>query len=170
VFPVGFSWAAFVAFIRTLQPESCFSSAARFVSLAHARLVNKAGGQKAGRISLSAERSGLAGMSANYPLFLFFTTGLLWALMAWQSSRLLRAFKERFPQIAQREIPQVSDNWRHPAKALFFYRRRAVEILRKDPALWRERRRLIILTVLSVLVPVLGVAAIFIHAFALSPR
>jgi hypothetical protein len=109
-------------------------------------------------------------MSAIYPVILFFATGLVWVLMAWQNSRLLCAFRERFPQIAQREIPYVFDYWRHPEKTFFFYRRRAVEILREDPALWRERRRFIILSVLSVAVPVLGFASICIYALIMSQR
>jgi hypothetical protein len=67
-----------------------------------------------------------------------------------QNSRLLRMFRERYPQIAQREIPFVFDNWRHPEKAIFFFRKRAVDILRPDPDLWRERQRFVALVVATL--------------------
>jgi hypothetical protein len=69
---------------------------------------------------------------------------------ALQNGRLLRMFRERYPQIAQREIPYVFDNWRHPEKAIFFFRKRAVEILRPDPSLWRERQRFVLLTFITL--------------------
>ena len=109
-------------------------------------------------------------MSAIYSLILFFATGVVWFLMALQNSRLLCAFRERYPQIAQQEIPYVFDTWRHPEKTLFFFRRRAAELLRADTTLWRERRRFIILSVLSVLVPVLGFLPLFIYAVIMSKR
>jgi hypothetical protein len=82
-----------------------------------------------------------------------------------QGSRLLRLFGERYPQIAQREIPYVFDNWRHPEKAIFWFRKRAVELLRNDPELWRERQRYVGLVVatlgfwvaLGVTIVVLGI-------------
>jgi len=67
-----------------------------------------------------------------------------------QSGRLLRMFRERYPQIAQREIPFVFDNWRHPEKSLFFFRKRAVEILRPDSSLWRERQRFVALVIITL--------------------
>ena len=69
---------------------------------------------------------------------------------ALQNGRLLRMFRERYPQIAQREIPYVFDNWRHPEKAIFFFRKRAVEILRPDPSLWRERQRFVALAFVTL--------------------
>jgi hypothetical protein len=67
-----------------------------------------------------------------------------------QNGRLLKMFRDRYPQIAQREIPYVFDNWRHPEKAIFFFRKRAVEILRPDPSLWRERQRFVMLTFITL--------------------
>ena len=67
-----------------------------------------------------------------------------------QHSRLLRLFRDRYPQVAQKEIPFVFDNWRHPEKAIYFFRKRAVETLRADPQLWRERQRFVALAVATV--------------------
>lgn len=107
-------------------------------------------------------------MSAIYPLILFFTTGFVWVLMAWQNSRLVHLFWQRLPHVAQREFPGTLD--RHPEKTFFFFRRRAAEVLRGDEVLWRERRRFIILSVLSVLIPVLGFLPLFIYAVIMSQR
>lgn len=76
--------------------------------------------------------------------------GILCIATAVQNHRLLKMFRERNPQVAQREIPFVFDNWRHPEKAMFFFRKRAVEILRQDPNLWRERQRFIALVIITL--------------------
>jgi len=102
-------------------------------------------------------------MSAIYPLTLLFATGFVWILVAWQNSRLVHLFWQRLPQIAQQELPGTLD--RHPEKTLFFFRRRAVEVLRGDEVLWQQRQRFLFLFALSVLVPVLGFASIAIVAY-----
>jgi hypothetical protein len=107
-------------------------------------------------------------MSAIYPVVLFFATGFVWVLTAMQNSRLVRMFWQRLPLIAQRELPGTLD--RHPEKIFFFFRHRAVEALRGDAVLWRKRRRFIILSVLSVLVPVLGFLPGFLYAVIMSQR
>ena len=89
-------------------------------------------------------------MSAVWPLSVMCIWMLLCIATTIQSARLLRMFRERYPQIAQREIPFVFDNWRHPEKALFFFRKRAVEILRPDPSLWRERQRFVGLVIVTL--------------------
>jgi hypothetical protein len=105
-------------------------------------------------------------MSAIYPLVLFIATGLIWALTAWQNSRLVHSFWQRLPHIAQRELPGTMD--RHPEKTLFFFRRRAEEVLRGDEILWRQRKRFLFLFALSVLVPVLGFVSIGVVAYVQS--
>jgi hypothetical protein len=102
-------------------------------------------------------------MSAMYPVILLLATGFVWVLMAWQNSRLVHLFWQRLPHIAQRELPATLD--RHPEKAIFFFRRRAVEVLRGDEVLWRQRQRFLFLFALSVLVPVLGFVSIGIVAY-----
>ncbi len=67
-----------------------------------------------------------------------------------QNSRLLRLFRERYPQVAQREIPYVFDNWRHPEKAIYFFRKRAVGTLQADPQVWRERQRFVALVIATI--------------------
>src|SRR4030095_15888618 len=102
-------------------------------------------------------------MSAIYPLVLFCATGFIWVLMARQNSHLVHLFWQRLPHIAQRELPGTLD--RHPEKTFFFFRRRAVEVLRGDEILWRQRQRFLFLFALSVLVPVLGFITIGIVAY-----
>ena len=89
-------------------------------------------------------------MSSAWPLSVMGVWMVLCIATALQNGRLLRMFRERYPQIAQREIPYVFDNWRHPEKAIFFFRKRAVEILRPDPSLWRERQRFVALAFVTL--------------------
>jgi hypothetical protein len=105
-------------------------------------------------------------MSSIYPFALFCVTGLLWFVTWLCAHRLLHAFCDRLPLVAQREIPYAFDRgFAHPEKGIFFFRRRAAEILRGDPILWRQRKRFILLSALSVLIPVLGFVSIGIVAF-----
>jgi hypothetical protein len=67
-----------------------------------------------------------------------------------QNNRLFRRFRERYPQVAEREIPYAFDNFRHPEKAIYFFRKRAVETLRADPDLWRERQRFVALVIATM--------------------
>jgi hypothetical protein len=100
-------------------------------------------------------------MSGIYPLTWFCTTGAIWFVTWLYAHRLLHRFCARFPAVAQREIPYAFDRgFAHPEKAIFFFRRRAAEVVRDDPALWRQRQRFIFLSFLSVLIPVLGFLAI----------
>jgi len=68
-----------------------------------------------------------------------------------QNNRLLKIFREKYPQIAQQEIPHIfDDNWSHPEKIFFFFRKRAVALLRSDNILWRERQRLLALEITTL--------------------
>src|SRR5215204_2709120 len=105
-------------------------------------------------------------MSGIYPFALFCVTGFLWFVTWLCAHRLLHAFCDRFPLVAQREIPYAFDRgFAHPEKGIFFFRRRAAEVLRGDPLLWRQRQRFILLSTLSLLIPVLGFVSIGIVAF-----
>lgn len=79
---------------------------------------------------------------------------VIWMILilatAIQNSRMLRLFRERYPQVPQREVPFVFDNWRHPEMAIDFFRKLAVETLREDPQLWRERQRFVALAAATV--------------------
>ena len=99
-----------------------------------------------------------------YPLTLFIGTAWLWAFTALYGSRVFRAFRRRYPEIAAREIPFAFDRFRHPEKALFFFRQRAVELLRGDSVLWPMRQRFVLLSVLSVCLPPLGFVPGFLFA------
>ena len=110
-------------------------------------------------------------MSATYPLILFCTTVALQLFTVWYGHRLLHAFCDRFPTVAQREIPYAFDRWfAHPEKGIFFFRRRAAEVVRADPTLSRLRRRFIVLSVLSVAFPVSGFLALFIFAVIMAQK
>ena len=110
-------------------------------------------------------------MSATYPFILFCTTIALWWFTVWYAHRLLHAFCDRFPLVAQREIPYAFDRWfAHPEKAIFFFRRRAAEVTSADPALSRQRKRFIGLSVASVVFPLLWFVPLFIFAVIMSHK
>ena len=67
-----------------------------------------------------------------------------------QNSRLWRMFRARYPQIAEREIPFPFEQWRSAEKMIFFFRKRAVDVLRIDARLWRERQIFVSLVVVTV--------------------
>lgn len=85
-----------------------------------------------------------------------------------QNTRLLRLFRERYPQIAQREIPYVFDKRRHPEKAIYFFRKWAVGTLRADPHLWRERQRFVALVIATAAFWLAGGVAICILGILLT--
>ncbi len=105
-------------------------------------------------------------MSGVYPIALLTTTMTVWLMTSVCAHRLLRRFCDRFPAIAEKEIRFAFDPWiRHPEKLIFFFRRRAAELMRADPLLLRSRQRLIGLCVLSALVPLVGFTTIAVVAF-----
>ncbi len=92
-----------------------------------------------------------------YPIALIVTTGLLWFFTWLTAHRLLWSFCERHPSIARQEIPHAFNRaFAHPEKALYFFRPKTAEALRHDPPLFRLRQRVIFLTILSAVVPLLG--------------
>ena len=97
-------------------------------------------------------------MSSIYPLALMAITSCIWFLTAWQNSHLVELFWQRLPRDAQQELPGAEG--RHPEKIVFFFRRRASQILRKDDVLWKHRKRLLSLAALSALVPLVGFLSI----------
>jgi len=104
-------------------------------------------------------------MSGIYPFALFCVTGLLWFATWLSARRLLHAFCDRLPLVAQREIPYAFDRgFAHPEKCIYFFRSRAAAALRSDTLLWRQRQRFILLSTLSVLIPVLGFVSIAVVA------
>jgi hypothetical protein len=65
-----------------------------------------------------------------------------------QNIRLLRVFRNRYPQLAQKELPAARDDYRE--KAFYFFRKRAIAALRPHPDLWRERQRFVILAIVTI--------------------
>jgi hypothetical protein len=83
------------------------------------------------------------------------------------SHLLLRRFCARFPEEAKREIPYAGDwSMRHPEKGIFFFRKKATEILQADPVLLKHRKRVLTLFILAVAVPVLGMLILISIALA----
>jgi hypothetical protein len=84
---------------------------------------------------------------------------LLWA-MAFVSQRLLHQFKQKYPDVAEKEIPNIFEGIRHPEQFLYFYRQRAAEVLKDDEMLLKLRRQLFVLTWLALAVPIPSMIAL----------
>ena len=100
-------------------------------------------------------------MSVIYPILFIAVTISTWGAWLVQSHRLFYRFRKRYPEVAKREIPFAFEFKQHPEKVLYFLRRKSVDILRADEGLWRLRNQVVVLSVLALLVPFLGIFAIF---------
>jgi len=85
-----------------------------------------------------------------------------------QNIRLLRVFRDRYPQLAQKELPAVFGNYRDPEKAIYFFRKRAIAALRPHPDLWRERQRFVTLVIATIGYWLIGVVTILILGILLT--
>jgi len=82
-------------------------------------------------------------------LFLFTMWGIL-------IDGLLLRFRRRMPEVAAREIPFVfDDSEKHLEKTLFFYRSKAIAVLKQDPQLWRQRQSAIAMTIVLAVILVI---------------
>jgi hypothetical protein len=99
------------------------------------------------------------------PFALFLLVNVVWALTVYQSHRLGKLFIAKYPEVASREIPYAFSHVAHPEKAIFFWRRRAAQLLRSDRELWKERQRFLYLSAASLLVPSIGFGGFFVYAF-----
>jgi len=95
-------------------------------------------------------------MTDIYPVVLVVSILGTWLAWAVQQGRLLSAFKREFPDVARERIPCAFEYMRHPEKVLFFHRKSSVEVLRRDPAIWKLRQQVRWLTLMAVLVPLGG--------------
>lgn len=101
-------------------------------------------------------------MIDTYPIILVLVIMLVWVFTARQNGKLVKAFWGRLPKVAAQELPGTLD--RHPEKFIFFFRRRAAEVLRGDEVLWKMRQRLVLWVALSILTPILGMLPLLILA------
>ncbi len=105
------------------------------------------------------------------PLVMLCATGILWFATVLYAHHLLHAFCSRFPAQASREIPYAFDRWfAHPEKGIFFYRRRAADIVQVDPTLRKKRTHFILLSILSVSFPLAWFLPLFIYAVVMSQK
>ncbi len=87
-------------------------------------------------------------------VLLFLGNGILFLAMGIVGARLQLQFMRRYPNVAEKVMPEAFWGIRHPEQLFFFYRQRSAEILRGDTALLRLRRQLHVLTWLVLTVPI----------------
>src|SRR6266540_5476003 len=92
-------------------------------------------------------------MSNLYPVVFLIAIAGTWFLTAWQNHKLYRAFLAKYPKEAEKFVPFASSKTRHPEKVIFFFRRTSLPILKADSTLWKQRQRLKLLLIFSVLPP-----------------
>jgi uncharacterized membrane protein (DUF485 family) len=98
------------------------------------------------------------------PLAWFVGVALLWVATVVYGHRLRRHFVAKYPEVASKDIPYAFSHVAHPEKALFFLRRKARDVLRNDRELFKQRQRFVWLSVLSLIAPFAGFAAVFVYA------
>jgi hypothetical protein len=98
------------------------------------------------------------------PLVFFVGTGLLWTTLVYQSTRVFHRFRAKYPEVAAKEIPYAFSWASHPEKAFYFFRKKARELLKQDPDLWRERQIFVFLTIASIVIPIAAFIPLFIYA------
>ena len=59
-------------------------------------------------------------------------------------------FRDRYTTIAARELPMAWDGLRDPEKVMFFFRKRAIAVLRPLPEIWKERQRFVALLIVTL--------------------
>ncbi len=90
----------------------------------------------------------------------------VWLACFIQSHRLFYKFREKYPDVAGRDIPHAFETRENPEKLFYFFRRKSLELLRSDPELWGLRQQVKLLTILSIIVPPVGFV-VFVHALML---
>jgi hypothetical protein len=89
-----------------------------------------------------------------YPDVLMIATASVWIWTARRCNRLIEAFRQRLPQVAERELDSVVG--RSIKNSIFPFRHRAALVLRGDDVLWKLRQRFLFWAAMSVAVPMLG--------------
>jgi len=82
---------------------------------------------------------------------------MCWLLTAIQGYRLVRLFKNKYPEIAKKKIPSAftpyyKDNFEIN---LFFFSKENIPLLQKDQIIWKLRQQTKILFILSIGTPLL---------------
>ena len=90
----------------------------------------------------------------------------VWLACFIQSHRLFYKFREKYPDVAQRDIPHAFETRENPGKLFYFLSRKSLDLLRSDPELWGLRQQVKLLTILSIIVPPVGLA-VLVHAVML---
>jgi len=98
------------------------------------------------------------------PLAWFVSVGLLWAVTIYYGHRLRQNFVAKYPEVASKEIPYAFSHFAHPEKAIYFFRRKARDVLRNDGQLLKQRQRFVYLTLLSLIAPFVGFGSLLLYA------
>ena len=58
-----------------------------------------------------------------------------------QSHRIFYLFRNKYPEIAKKEINHAFKPYAHPDKIIFFFKKKNQDILRKDKKIWALKKQ-----------------------------
>lgn len=104
-------------------------------------------------------------MNSLIPFILFIFTCCSFVAAAIQNAKLYRVFIAKHRVEAEKLIPFAFSPIRHPEKLLFFFRKSSLPLLRQDAEVWKQRQRLKLLLIISLILPICGFMSLLIYAF-----
>ena len=92
-------------------------------------------------------------MSMAWPISVMGLVSLIWVVSFVKGHKLFYRFRAKYPDLARKNIPYAFDSYAHPEKFFYFFRKRAMDVLKSDKELWDLRQKVKVLTILSFVVP-----------------
>jgi hypothetical protein len=82
-------------------------------------------------------------------------TGFMWLIVVIQGHRLFFIFREKYPEVAKREIPSAFEMYgRDPERFLYFFRKKSAEFIQQDETLRKLKRQITVIGIISIALPV----------------
>lgn len=72
---------------------------------------------------------------------IFFLIVLCWMIVFIQSHRMFYQFRNKYTEIAKKEISHAFEPYAHPDKIIFFFKKKNQDILKKDKKIWALRKQ-----------------------------
>ncbi len=84
-------------------------------------------------------------------LSVFFFVLICWIVAFIQSHRMFYLFREKYPEIAKKEISFAFEPFAHPDKIIFFFKKKNETIIKNDIELWKLKNQTQISLILSLI-------------------
>jgi hypothetical protein len=100
-----------------------------------------------------------------WPISLMALMSFIWVMSIVKGHKLFYRFRAKYPDLARQNIPYAFDSYPHPEKFFCFFRKRSLDVLKRDRELWDLRRKVKVLTILSFVVPLTAFLFLMLIAF-----